>query len=252
MSCAEAQRTLVKSPPELWAELSDPASLARHLGHFGEIRIARIKPETTVEWEADSVQGAVHLKPSGWGTKVTLSITRREPEPEAEAPSELEPKMESTPEPTATASETTDTETATTEPTPQLDPAAAAAEEPAPERRPRFFARFFRLRTRAQPIAETEEPQAQGGSPELTESQAEVSSPEPAEPTDLAAEGNLPEPAEPTDLAAEGNLPDPTEPTYLAAELAEIEETLAEQDATLLSDVLDRLGSAHHRPFSRG
>src|SRR5664280_169794 len=41
MISSEVQRTLVKSPPELWAEISDPASLARHLGEFGEIRITR-------------------------------------------------------------------------------------------------------------------------------------------------------------------------------------------------------------------
>ena len=48
----EAKRTLVKSPPELWAELSDMAALARHLGEFGEIRITRTEPESVVEWEA--------------------------------------------------------------------------------------------------------------------------------------------------------------------------------------------------------
>ena len=32
----EVTRTLVKSPPELWAELSDVDSLARHLGEFGD------------------------------------------------------------------------------------------------------------------------------------------------------------------------------------------------------------------------
>jgi hypothetical protein len=180
MASSEVQRTLVKSPPELWAELSDPTSLARHLGHFGEIRIARIEPESTVEWEADSVQGAVHLKPSGWGTKVTLSITRKEPEPEAEA-----------------------------EPEPEPEPEAEAAQEPAPKPRPRFFERLFRRRKRVQPVPE----------------------PEPGEPQ------------------AEEPLPGPTD---LAAELAEIEEALSEQDESLLSDVLDRLGAAHHRPFSRG
>ena len=43
-----AQRTLVKSPPELWAEVSDVEALARHLGEFGEIRITRLKPKTTI------------------------------------------------------------------------------------------------------------------------------------------------------------------------------------------------------------
>jgi hypothetical protein len=44
MSSTEVQRTLVKSPPELWAELGDPASLARHLGELGEIRVTRVEP----------------------------------------------------------------------------------------------------------------------------------------------------------------------------------------------------------------
>ena len=37
-----AQRTLVKSPPELWAEVSDPGALTRHLGDLGEIRITHL------------------------------------------------------------------------------------------------------------------------------------------------------------------------------------------------------------------
>ena len=49
MVSAQAQRTLVKSPPELWAELSDPAALARHLGELGEIRITRLQPEQKIE-----------------------------------------------------------------------------------------------------------------------------------------------------------------------------------------------------------
>ena len=68
-----AQRTLVKSPPELWAELSDLEALARHLGEFGEIRITRLEPETTVAWEGDRARGTVELEPAGWGTKVTIT-----------------------------------------------------------------------------------------------------------------------------------------------------------------------------------
>ncbi len=68
-----AQRTLVKSPPELWAEISDQQALMRHLGEFGEIRITRSDPETTVAWEGDRVRGTVELEASGWGTKVTLT-----------------------------------------------------------------------------------------------------------------------------------------------------------------------------------
>ena len=76
MISSEVQRTLVKSPPELWAELSDPAALARHLGEFGEIRITRVDPEQRVEWEAGDTSGSVVIKPSGWGTKVKLTVTR--------------------------------------------------------------------------------------------------------------------------------------------------------------------------------
>jgi nicotinate-nucleotide--dimethylbenzimidazole phosphoribosyltransferase len=68
----QAERTLVKSPPELWAQLSDPSSLSRHLGEFGEIRITRVVPEQTVAWEGERASGTVELSASGWGTKVTL------------------------------------------------------------------------------------------------------------------------------------------------------------------------------------
>ena len=73
MSELTTKRTLVKSPPELWAEVSDLEALAKHLGEFGEIRITRLEPETTVVWEGDRACGTVKLEPSGWGTKVTLT-----------------------------------------------------------------------------------------------------------------------------------------------------------------------------------
>jgi hypothetical protein len=76
MISSEVQRTLVKSPPELWAELSNPDALARHLGELGEIRIVRVEPEKSVEWEADNTTGKVAISASGWGTRVTLSVTR--------------------------------------------------------------------------------------------------------------------------------------------------------------------------------
>ena len=96
----QASRRLVKSPPELWAEVSDAASLARHLGEVGEITITRLEPETTVAWEGERASGTVELAPAGWGTSVTLTaepvgvvaepepVTIAEPEPVAttEAP----------------------------------------------------------------------------------------------------------------------------------------------------------------------
>jgi hypothetical protein len=64
---------LVKSRPELWSEVSEAASLKRHLDQFGEIRITRLEPETAVAWEGESARGTVKLQPSGWGTRVTLT-----------------------------------------------------------------------------------------------------------------------------------------------------------------------------------
>ncbi len=99
----EAKRTLVKSPPELWAEVSDAGALARHLGEFGEIRITRVQPETVVEWEGDLASGSVRLEPSGWGTKVTLTAepvaTEPPPAPEPEPQPEPEPDPEPEPAP---------------------------------------------------------------------------------------------------------------------------------------------------------
>jgi hypothetical protein len=250
MPSVEAQRTLVKSPPELWAELSDPTSLARHLGEFGEIRIARVEAETSVEWEAESASGTVQLKQSGWGTKVTLTVARETP-----APLDVQPKPEpesigstTDPEPEATTEAPEDTRLAAG---PATDAARLAAEsepltgatQPAAEeiaqRQPakrirRLFARLFRRR--------------QASTGELEQSPAvEVASTQ-ADPDPAPEAETTPEPAPtpevhepPPDLAAE-----------LAAELERVEATMAEQDAELLSAVLDRLGAAHHRPFSRG
>jgi len=75
MSELKASRTLVKSGPELWAECSDAAALAKHLGAFGEIRITKLEPETAVAWEGAAARGTVRLEPSGWGTRVTMTAT---------------------------------------------------------------------------------------------------------------------------------------------------------------------------------
>jgi hypothetical protein len=181
MVSSEVQRTLVKSPPELWAELSDPAALARHLSELGEIRIVKTKPEERVEWEADGATGTVLLKASGWGTKVTLSVTRELDEPQIEPPVAAEPTPEA-------------------EPDPEPDP------EPPVEPRRGFFSRLFRRRP---------EPQA-----------------------------TIPEPTPPPEPPAEP-------PVDIAAELKAAEDVAAEEVTAVLTAALDRLGAAHHRPFSR-
>lgn len=85
MGDVAAQRTLVKSVPELWAELSEPALLDRILREpFGEIAITRLTPESSIAWESDLAAGSVELQPSGFGTRVRLTAQlAAAPEPAA-------------------------------------------------------------------------------------------------------------------------------------------------------------------------
>lgn len=126
MISSEVQRTLVKSPPELWAEISDPAALARHLGEFGEIRITRVEPEQRVEWEAGDTSGSVVIKPSGWGTKVKLTVTRQSAETASEADAQVDAAADGTREADVDAEATPVSETV-------AQPALDASGEPAPE-----------------------------------------------------------------------------------------------------------------------
>src|SRR3954470_9651023 len=90
-----AERRLVKSPPELWAEVSEVERLAQHLGAFGEIRITKLQPESSVDWEGEHAHGTVSIEPSGWGRKVILKA----PLPELPAPEPPAPQPEPEPEP---------------------------------------------------------------------------------------------------------------------------------------------------------
>jgi hypothetical protein len=207
-----AKRTLVKSPPELWEELSEVEGLAKHLGAFGEIKITKLEPEHTVAWEGEHASGTVSIEPSGWGTKVTLHAElpqaeepepAAEPEPEAVAEPEPEPVVE--PEPEAAA-----------EPTP-------LAEDPGPAPSG-FWGWLFRSRT--QPVAGAREPEPVADEPE----------PEP-EPVTVEPE---PEPEPVADEPVAG-APEPDD-SPLAPERARV----------ILDEALDALGAAHHRPFSRG
>lgn len=229
----EVQRTLVKSPPELWTELSNPEALARHLGDFGEIRIVKTEPETKVEWEADEASGVVQLKQSGWGTKVTLSVTRtpsipeQPPAPACTRTEELTVAAEPEPEPVAVA-EPQLASTVEPEPVP-VEQESVPIEEPvtAEPEQLGFFARLFRKRkVKHIPVVEPE--------PEVEIEVVALAAPEPVYP-DPPAQLEASEPAE-----------------DLAAELESLEEQIAAESTELLTGVLDRLGAAHHRPFSRG
>ena len=62
-------RTLVKSPPELWAELSDLASLAAISASSARSRITRLEPEPTVAWEGEPPAARWRSSPPGGGRR---------------------------------------------------------------------------------------------------------------------------------------------------------------------------------------
>jgi hypothetical protein len=188
MPPVQTHRTLVKSLPELWAELSDAETLARHLEPFGEIRITRAVKERELTWESEEISGTVELRASGFGTKVTMT---------AMAPAPPEPEPEPEPEPTIPTAE---------QPTqaysiPEPEPVAHSYDQ---HRRPPLWQRFLK--------------------------RPEHSAPPPPWPVPKAVE-TPPEP-EP-------------EPAPVAPSPAD------QEREQVLTDVLDALGSAHHRPFSR-
>jgi hypothetical protein len=193
------KRTLVKSPPELWSELSEVDSLARHLDRFGEIKIRRLEPERRVAWEGENARGSVEIEASAWGTKVTMRA-------ELQA-SPVEPAVvvehEVVVQPDQSASE---------------DP-PADGEPPAP-RAPRgnFLTRWLFRARRAEP-----EPIA-----------------EPVAVAVAVEPGPVVEPDPSTEPETE------PEPAVTDAALA------ADEARAILEDALESLGSAHHRPFSRG
>jgi hypothetical protein len=258
MISSEVQRTLVKSPPELWAELSDPAALARHLGELGEIRIVRTEPESTVEWAAENTTGVVSIKPSGWGTKVTLSVTRDlagpEPPDMAAAHDEDEPAdavVEDQPEVEPAAISAGEASATGEGETPDIAHAqAAAGAEPAnqPEPRRGFFARLFSRRRRsvlsAAPVASAEAPPAD--EPDAFAAVTQALAPGSIAETDVFAA-----PAAPSPTAPPSRPPADISAELMAAEEVAAAHVTAEEVTAVLTAVLDRLGAAHHRPFSR-
>jgi hypothetical protein len=67
MSTIELERTLVKSPPELWEELASQDALARWLPG---VRVDSLDPPSRIEWNAGGVRGVIELEASGWGTRI--------------------------------------------------------------------------------------------------------------------------------------------------------------------------------------
>ncbi|MBN1530267.1 MAG: hypothetical protein JW895_14500 [Thermoleophilaceae bacterium] len=74
MRTVEVSRTLVKSPPELWSELSGE----RLVEAVGGASLRVTEEERRIEWECDGAHGAAVLEPQGWGTKLTLTAEVQE------------------------------------------------------------------------------------------------------------------------------------------------------------------------------
>ena len=124
MGAVQVQRTLVKSLPEVWAQLSDTELLAPLFGDtFGEISITRLDAETRIEWEGEHVNGLVELEASGFGTRVRLTALVEDPppppEPEPEPRRSWFARLLRRPAPAAPEREPVP------EPEPLLEPAAA-------------------------------------------------------------------------------------------------------------------------------
>jgi hypothetical protein len=242
----QVERTLVKSSPELWAEVSELESLARHLAEFGEITITRVEPETTVAWEGEHASGTVELSASGWGTKVTLTAAvaeiEAEPEPAADplpaaaaqpAPEPLpvlpEPAAEPLP-PVALGPVTPDIEgeraASPADSAPSLDAAPSLSASK------RSWLRFWK---RPAEIAEPEPPEPEPREP-VVEPEPVAIDPGPPVPT--------PDPAPPTPTPDPGPAPapDPSPPQIRFD---------PDRTEAVLTQVLDDLGQAHHRPYSR-
>ncbi len=328
----QARRTLVKSPPELWAELSDAQALGRRLQPLGEIRITRLEPESTVAWEGEHARGTVEIEASGWGTRVTLTAEPSDapdepgnaegsepeaeppesevsPEPAAEAPASkaspepaAEPRgREPSPEPAAAPAATAaDTLVASApvqletqrhdgpledEGLPQTTAALGQGYQPydepaAPEPvRERWSARrllgWLGRRGRrdghpAAPLARPVSPFEPPAVPEEPETipapgaPATVDEPEPTrtpappaaldEPEDTplpAPTATVDEPQAESPASAPNDPPQPV-PEHDAAGLPERGRLEAARLDELLTKLLDDLGAAHHRPFSRG
>ncbi|HEY5429302.1 MAG TPA: hypothetical protein VIK04_09315 [Solirubrobacteraceae bacterium] len=255
----QSSRTLVKSAPELWAECSDAASLTRHLGTFGEIHITKLEPETAVAWEGAAVSGTVRLEPSGWGTRVTLTMSEAagevlvpepppaaaalaEPKPELELKVEFEPDPEPEPEPEPDA-----------EPEPETEPlevavaVAAAAEvdadaapdagEPAASP-PRMLGRLLLMFRRRAVVAESDAV--------VAESDAVVAQPEAV----VAAPHPVVEP-DPVVVEPDTVVEPPTAAAELPPEAAASPVPPGPGGGEALTAALDSLGRAHHRPYSR-
>ena len=92
MAAVALERTLVKSPPELWDELASAEALSRWLGQV-EVRAA--EPPHRLEWGSDIARGVIELETSGWGTKVRALADAEQASGDASVETEIEQQLTS-------------------------------------------------------------------------------------------------------------------------------------------------------------
>jgi hypothetical protein len=88
-----AQRTLVKSQPELWQIVDQPERIqgwsSGLLGHAAQVAVTEREPETRLAWEASAAEEVasieIVLEQDGWGTTVAIEAER-----EGATPTQLE------------------------------------------------------------------------------------------------------------------------------------------------------------------
>ena len=253
----EASRTIVKSAPELWAECSDSASLARHLGQFGEIRITKLEPETAVAWEGELARGTVRLEPAGWGTRVIL--TARPPGQATQPPGQAARPPGHQPSPGSSwQREPASDHHATPESPRQPAPRPAPAPHPTPAgadhsraRRGAVFGRVMGILRRApgpgwSPASDPHLPPAhQLDRPPRDQTPRRATPPAPPRP---AAEQPAPAPPPPraTPASPSGSRDRPGSAGGSVPQSGALPDPRA-----ALTSALDSLGQAHHRPYSR-
>ena len=71
MYSIEVERTLVRSPHELWDKLCDHPGIAHWLGG---VRIDRVEPPQRITWNFRGADGVIELEAAPWGTRVRARV----------------------------------------------------------------------------------------------------------------------------------------------------------------------------------
>jgi uncharacterized protein YndB with AHSA1/START domain len=71
MYSIEVERTLVRSPHELWDKLCEDPGIDRWLGG---VQIHAVEPPTRMEWNFRGADGVIELEAAPWGTRVRARV----------------------------------------------------------------------------------------------------------------------------------------------------------------------------------